>query len=707
MRQPILSSHKKIVAAAVKTGAAYVIIACSWILFSDNLLLLFIDRGDIDTFALTQTLKGIFFVLITGLLFTSVMYHKLRQLHHTQEALREHGDNYKMLFELTPHPMWLYDPVTRAFLEVNKAAVETYGYSRDEFLSMTTSDLLSPEDTDQKLQPVQDTPAVRRHHRKDGSICIVEVISHKLLFFGKEVFLAQIHDITEQKLAEDKLRRSEERYRNIVDTAHEGIWLIDTNGVTTFVNRRMTEILGYTEEEMTGRPVFEFMDEDAVKVAEQNLEKRRQGIYESHDFRFRHKDGRDVWTLVSASPLEDDGGRLIGNLGMLTDITARRTTEEELRKSEQKFRDVLDNSIDVIYKLSVGDGSYDYISPSASKVLSVSPDELLRHGTPRLIELVHEEDRPRVQQHYRRLSALSHRDETPLSLEYRIRHTGDGYRWVRETCTGVHNGANLLIAIVGTIRDITSRKEAEAVIHRMNEELEQRVAERTMQLEVSNKELEAFSYSVSHDLRAPLRSIDGFSKILLEDYFERLESRGQNYLQRVRAASQRMGQLIDDLLTLSRVTRSNINRVELNISDLAASLLQEYRAAQPERNVQFHSNPELVTCADANLMRIMLDNLLNNAWKFTSRQEDAVIELNAVEHNDTYAYVVRDNGVGFDMAYAHKLFGAFQRLHPVSEFEGTGIGLATVQRIVHRHGGRVWAEGQPGRGAAFYFTLPT
>jgi signal transduction histidine kinase len=226
-------------------------------------------------------------------------------------------------------------------------------------------------------------------------------------------------------------------------------------------------------------------------------------------------------------------------------------------------------------------------------------------------------------------------------------------------------------------------------------------------LEATNHELEAFSYSVSHDLRGPLRAIDGFSQALLEDYHDRLDIQGIDYLQRVRAASQRMAQLIDDLLQLSRVTRAPLRNEQVNLSGIVAAIASELQDANPQREVTFRIADGVVVHGDSHLLRLALANFLNNAWKFTARHTQAVIEFGVTNHNGTSAYYVRDDGAGFDMAYADKLFGAFQRLHSASEFDGTGIGLATVQRVIHRHGGRVWAEGQIEKGATFYFTLPT
>ena len=242
-------------------------------------------------------------------------------------------------------------------------------------------------------------------------------------------------------------------------------------------------------------------------------------------------------------------------------------------------------------------------------------------------------------------------------------------------------------------------------VRRHADELEERVAERTAELMAVNKELESFSYSVSHDLRAPLRSIDGFSQVLLEDYLEQLDAVGQDYLHRVRAAAQRMGQLITDLLRLSRTTRVEMRRSAINLSELAQQIKADLLLLAPEREVEFIIQPDLVAYCDGRLLQSALENLLSNAWKFTAKHERARIEFGMREKDDEQVYFVRDDGAGFDMAYADKLFGAFRRLHKVTEFKGIGVGLATVKRIVHRHGGRVWAEGAVEEGATFYFTL--
>jgi signal transduction histidine kinase len=242
--------------------------------------------------------------------------------------------------------------------------------------------------------------------------------------------------------------------------------------------------------------------------------------------------------------------------------------------------------------------------------------------------------------------------------------------------------------------------------------LEQRVAERTRELEkraaellAANNELDAFAYSVSHDLRAPLRSIDGFSQVLLEDYGAQLDDAGRDSLQRVRAASQRMATLIDDLLKLARVTRAEMRTERVDLTGMARDIVADIQRTTPDRQVEFAIAPGLEAEGDARLLRVVLDNLLRNGWKYTGKQPQPRVEFTAVDENGDRVFVIKDNGAGFDMKYADKLFGVFQRLHSTAEFEGTGVGLATVRRIITRHGGRIWAEGVVDQGATFYFTL--
>jgi PAS domain S-box-containing protein len=281
----------------------------------------------------------------------------------------------------------------------------------------------------------------------------------------------------------------------------------------------------------------------------------------------------------------------------------------------------------------------------------------------------------------------------------------DGPRWYITVKFPLLDSAGKPYAVAGISTDITARKQAEEQVRKLNAELEQRVRERTAELETTARELDAFAYSVSHDLRAPLRSLHGFSRFLEEDYSDRLDDDGREYVARIKSSVAKMGQLIDDLLRLSRATRTELNREPVDISALATEIIEELRATEPDRQVGVEVTPGLVATGDSHLLRLALDNLLSNAWKFTGKCENAAITVGTLGQPGDQVFFVRDNGAGFSMRYEAKLFDPLQRLHTAEEFEGNGIGLAIVHRIVSRHGGRIWAESELGKGATFFFTV--
>jgi PAS domain S-box-containing protein len=317
------------------------------------------------------------------------------------------------------------------------------------------------------------------------------------------------------------------------------------------------------------------------------------------------------------------------------------------------------------------------------------------------LDAIHPDDRERVNRAY--TDSVAKR--TPYDIVHRLLMKDGRVKYVNERCETFYDDGRPLRS-AGTVHDVTERHLAEDTVRSLNQELEQRVAERTVELQLANQELESFSYSVSHDLRAPLRAIDGFSRILLEDYYDRLDEDGRHYLNVVSDNARRMRQLIDDILAFSRMSRQDIQAEPMDLAALVSEVFGELKALVPERNIDLRLGRLPAMRGDRAMMRQVVLNLLVNAVKFTAPRSQAVIEVSGATQAAENVYCVKDNGVGFDIRFREKLFGVFQRLHSQEEFEGTGIGLAIVKGIIARHGGRVWAEGKPGEGAAFYFSLP-
>lgn len=502
------------------------------------------------------------------------------------------------------------------------------------------------------------------------------------------------------------LREREARLRRIIETMAEGLVLIDRQGRYTIANAASERILGVPRSQIIGSrydqvpwkrarvngSVFP-MREHPFVLLKKGL-KRLQG----YEFGIEAPDGRVRIISLNAVPLHDRAGEFDGIVATYIDVTESKRAEESLRASEERFRAIFESAA-VGFEQVAPNGRFLAVNPALCSLLGYTQEQLLGKT---FIEVTYPGD---LAVELAKVGALLSGEIESYELDKRYLRADGTPVWVRLTSSAVREPTGAALYRVSAVEDITERRRAREVLQELNRELEARVRDRTAQLEAANRELEAFSYSVSHDLRAPLRAIDGFSQAVLEEYGDKLDGQGRRYLERVRAGSQRMAELIEDLLGLARVTRTVLKRENASLSELAASIAAELERTDPSRAAQFTVADDLPVSADPRLLRILLENLLGNAWKFSRRTPAARIELGVTEEDGHKVYFVRDNGAGFDMAYADKLFGAFQRLHPASEYEGTGIGLATVQRIVQRHGGRCWAEGEVGRGATFYFTL--
>lgn len=381
----------------------------------------------------------------------------------------------------------------------------------------------------------------------------------------------------------------------------------------------------------------------------------------------------------------------------------KHAVDVRLRENEQWLSTTL-NSITEAVIAADGSGRIRLFNPVAEALTGWTQEEARQRTLDEILALVDERTGTPLENPVRK--TLEQHGPVAASERSALISRSGRLIAVEESAAPILDSYGRLLGGVLVLRDVTERRQQLQQIHKLNAELEQRVLQRTAALEAANRELEAFSYSVAHDLRAPLRGIDSFSQLLMERYSERLEEGGREYLQRVRRATGRMAQLIDALLSLAQVGRSDVQPVELDMSQLVRSVAADITAAHPDRNVAVRVQPHMEAFGDPRLLRIVLANLLDNAWKFSARREDAVVEVGVGHDARVPTFFVRDNGAGFDPAHAQKLFGAFQRLHVEDEFPGTGIGLAIVQRVIARHGGTVRAESEPGRGATFFFTLP-
>ncbi len=386
------------------------------------------------------------------------------------------------------------------------------------------------------------------------------------------------------------------------------------------------------------------------------------------------------------------------NRALESDIAVRKQVEYQLRVSEERYRRLVESTKVIPWEAQSGSWRFSYVGPQAESLLGYPLSMWYQEGF--LTSYLHPDYRHMAYQ----IFGDTQPDQPEREFECKLLAADGRNVWVSMVAS-VLPGKNGEKFLQGYFIDISSRKKVEEELIHYRNHLEDLVQARTAELASANNELQAFSYSVSHDLRAPLRTVDGFGQALAEDYADKLDDQGRDYINRMRRATQRMGELIDTLLNLARLARSEMHCEIISLSLLVQTVLDELRAGEPDRQIEIAVAPDVFVNADSKLLRSAVYNLLSNAWKFTSKTAAPRIEFGVKDSAGSPVYYVRDNGVGFDMALSGKLFGAFQRLHTIHEFEGVGVGLATAQRIIHRHRGEIWAEAEPGRGATFYFTL--
>ena len=502
-----------------------------------------------------------------------------------------------------------------------------------------------------------------------------------------------------QRYSNMELSKSKAEFEAVFNSISDGVIYSDIERKIILVNPAITEMFGYSAQELKGKVTAKLYadtkdHEDREKLRFRSDAKDSQTLYE---MQYRRKDQSCFFGKTYETKVTDSNRNVIGLLEIIRDITQKKQTEETLHRFQQRLGlHFMQTPLGVI-EWDLDFNVVDW-NPAIEKIFGYSKQAAIGRHASFIIPNAAKEHVNSLWNDLIKNTGGFHSTNENLTKSGVIIHC----RWHN---TPLVDGTGKVIGVTSLVEDITETLKVEEELKEHQEKLEELVEDRTAKLKTVNKELEAFSYSVSHDLRAPLRAIDGFSLALLEDYGEKLDDEGRDYLHRVRNGAGRMALLIDDLLQLSRISRGRLSRGKVNISKIAHDIINNLNEQEPGRKVQFDITTGMRTNGDQHLLVILMDNLLTNAWKYTRKKSSAKVTVGKIVRAGKTIFYVEDNGAGFDMQYAGKLFGAFQRLHSDEEFEGTGIGLATVQRIVHRHGGAVWAEAEVDHGATFYFSL--
>ncbi len=587
----------------------------------------------------------------------------------------------------------------------NAAAEKIFGYPASEMVGNSIMRLIPPDRVKEEesiLARVGRGENVRhfetrRIHKDRRPLAVSVTVSPIKDSDGTIVGASKVvRDITDQQWMEGSLRESEEFFAKAFWLSPDCVALERASDHSLLkVNEALCRIWGTTPADVIGKKSADhsrwLSEEERLRYL-QALEKDGQCM--NFETTLRINDGRLVDFSISSRMITLNGESCI--LSVRRDITEERLTQKALIASELRYRRLFETAQDGILILDAETGMVEDVNPYLITLLGYSRDQFLGKA---IWELGFFSDIVANEEKFAEL-----REKEYVSYDHLPLKRSDGGQVDAEFVSNVYLVSGTKV-IQCNVRDVTARRTAEKALHQLHTELEERVVQRTAELEAANKELEAFSYSVSHDLRAPLRAVDGFSHAVLEDYGAQLPEQGRRYLQIIREGAQRMGMLIDDLLTFSRLSRAPLNKQEVDTGRLVRATLAELKAQQEGRQIDLRIG-ELPTCTgDPALLKQVWINLLSNALKYTQKREATVVEIGCEAKPEGNVFFVRDNGTGFDMRYAGKLFGVFQRLHRAEDYEGTGVGLAIVQRIIHRHGGRIWAEAAVDRGATFYFTV--
>lgn len=663
-----------------------------------------------ETLSFLQSVKGIFFVTVTGVLLFFFSKRLQTDIENKEEKKNQANREFEKLFRKNPNVMFVYDMATYRFMEVNERMIQKYGYSRDELMKMTIKDLHPEEEIKMVEEDVESVDTDFNlssgwtHITKSGEALIVEVNAYPIEYQGKKAELVLVTDITEKVKTEKKLLNAYTELNFHINNTPLAVIQWDKEFRVQKWSAQAENIFGWKKEEVYGRKPEEWNfvheeDSDHVNEKINNLlsGKESSKVITNRNY---HKDGSTIYCEWFSSRLVDQNGELISVMSLAHDITEIKLAEQHKQRYQKRFEVAAELTSDVIWEYDLNQDEFWY-SNTIGKVFN---HQQFAGNTP-LDEIFNY-----IPKKYRDSALANFKQylENPAGIwsTYYPFQKGDG-SWAHVMDRGkmLFDGQEKPIRMVGVMVDISERVEREQQLKQWNEELENKVKQRTKELETVNQELEAFSYSVSHDLRAPLRSINGFSSALAS-HLEEADEDTKHYLDRILNAADRMNTLIDDLLKLSRITRKDVKWEDVNLSEIARSVISDLRENNPERDVTIQLQSDIIIKGDQQLIRVMMENLLGNAWKFTKHRTNAEISLSALTQNKSLHIIIEDNGAGFNQDYSDKIFQPFQRLHSESEFEGTGIGLATVKRILSKHAAEITASSKNDAGAHFEIRWP-
>ncbi|MBI3520460.1 MAG: PAS domain S-box protein [Bacteroidetes bacterium] len=572
---------------------------------------------------------------------------------------------------------------------VNNALVKNSHYTKDELIGYTLMDKypgIEHSDLFKVLEKCMNERVSKQFETEftfpNGS---KEDFELSIQPIPEGIFILSIN-ISQRKRAEEKQKASETYYHSVIEQASDTIYIVDGSIRPKFIdiNKSGCELLGYSKEEILQLTTFDIIFEDDFASSKARIEELKNGMPLRKERRLKRKDGSVIYAELSAKKM-DDGNIMV----VVRDISERKKAEEQLAANEKRFRALVENNYDII---SLIDENFNvvYRSPSSVRIMGWTLEEMPNVND---YSNIHPEDREYVSSI---IQEAKNSPGRPIHASFRRQHKNGHYVWLEGVITNLLHDEHVK-AYVSNFRDITERKKIEHDLKLLNETLENRVNERT-------HELEAFSYSVSHDLRAPLRAVNGYAQMLIEDYAPLINEEGNRIIHNIKYNASKMGALIDDLLAFSRLGRKELQKREIDLNEMLEGVLIELN-----KTTTHHAKIKIGKLhhvkADYGLLYQAIFNLVSNAIKYSSKKTNPSVNISSKEKNGEVTICIKDNGVGFDMKYVGKLFCVFQRLHSQQEFEGTGVGLAIVQRVIAKHYGKVWAKGKVNEGAEFYISL--